>query len=148
MGILTMFKFCSTILIGIVLAIFIFVGSSYAQEGSFKLGRVEFHPAFKMDYKYDDNIFLETDSSFPDGSDDERPTEDQIFTPTASLSIEKPREKGELMGFELSYELKKEIFYSTSAEDATEHNTKGKLKFGGPGERATVNLLGNYRFNN
>ena len=73
---------------------------SWAQDAcsrDIKVGRVNICPGFGFDTRFNDNIFLEANRGFVNGSF-EGNTEDVIFTNRPELTLRLPRERGGLKG--------------------------------------------------
>ncbi len=112
-------------------------------EGDIRVGRFNIHPGAKVSYKYDDNIFLEADQSFSNGTF-ESPTSDSIYTLSGSLGVSKELEDGDPWGFEFFYEAKDENFIKTSQEDFIHHDLDVEVTLAGKGGRTQLSLFGNY----
>lgn len=112
-------------------------------EGDIHLGRFEIHPSVGVSYKYDDNIFLEADQSFADGSF-ESPTSDSIYTLIGSLGVSKELKAGDSWGFDFLYEAQDENFIKTDSEDFLQHDLDVALTLAGKGGRTRITLFGNF----
>lgn len=108
-----------------------------------KVGRVEIHPGFAVELEYDDNIFLEADKTFADGTFEGK-SEDVIITLIPSIDIVRSRGLGEFFGFGINYRAVDENFIDLETEDATEHDLRGEVQFGGAGGRAQMTIAGRY----
>ncbi|MFQ5444279.1 MAG: outer membrane beta-barrel protein [Nitrospinales bacterium] len=108
-----------------------------------KVGRVEIHPGFTVELEYDDNIFLEADQTFANGTSEGK-SEDVIITLIPSIDIQRARGLGEFFGFGVSYRALDENFIDITTEDATEHDVRGEVEFGGAGGRAEMTIAGRY----
>ena len=63
-------------------------------EGDIRIGRFEIHPGAAITYEYDDNIFLEADQTFSNGTL-QSPTSDSIYTLKGNLGIIKELQAGD-----------------------------------------------------
>ena len=103
----------------------------------FRLGRVQLHPGFAFESKYDDNIFLRADSKDKD--------ENFIFTNKPSLGVELERTPGEIFGFNFDYQGEDEHFVHLSdTQNAFNHYVTGNLNFGGAGGQSDITVSGSY----
>jgi hypothetical protein len=112
-------------------------------EGDIKLGRFEIHPGASITYKYDDNIFLNADQSFTDGSF-ESPTSDSVAILKGSFIASKELRLGDSWGFDMFYEAQNESFIKTTTEDFLQHDLDAELTLAGLGGRTKITLFGNF----
>jgi len=112
-------------------------------EGDIKLGRFEIHPGASITYKYDDNIFLNADQSFADGSF-ESPTSDSVAILKGSFIASKELRPGDSWGFDMFYEAQNESFVKTTTEDFLQHDLDAELTLAGLGGRTKITLFGNF----
>jgi hypothetical protein len=112
-------------------------------EGDIRIGRFEVHPGAGISYKYDDNIFLEADQTFLNGSL-QSPTSDSIYTLKGNLGIIKELEAGDTWGFNMFYEARDENFIKVNAQDFLHHNLDTELILAGQGGRTQLTLFGNF----
>jgi len=101
----------------------------------FRFGRVQLHPGFAFESKYDDNIFLQRDLE----------NEDFIFTNKPSLGVVLERTPGEIFGFNFDYQGEDEHFVNLGdTQNTFNHNVAGNLNFGGTGAQSSINVGGSY----
>ena len=112
-------------------------------EGDIKIGRFEIHPGASVAYKYDDNIFLNADQSFTDGSF-ESPTSDSVVILKGSFDAVKELRLGDTWGFDLFYEAQNESFIKTTTEDFLQHDLDAELSLAGQGGRTKITFFGNF----
>ncbi len=112
-------------------------------KGDIKIGRFEIHPGASLTYKYDDNIFLEADQSFSDGSF-ESPTSDSVAILKGSFLANKELRLGDSWGFNMFYEAQNQSFVKTTTEDFLGHDLDTELTLAGLGGRTKVSLFGNF----
>jgi len=112
-------------------------------EGDIRIGRFEIHPGAAITYEYDDNIFLETDQTFSNGTL-QSPTSDSIFTLKGNLGITKELEAGDVWGFGMFYEARDENFVKVNTQDFLHHDLDTELTLAGQGGRAKLTLFGNF----
>lgn len=110
------------------------------EPGKVRVGRVEFHPGFAFESRYESNIFDESD----DGVFEDR-TDDLIFTNKPSMGIELQRASGDIFGFFLDYLGENENFLN-EGEDQNffNHIFGGGIDLGGPGGRGGAVIGGTY----
>ena len=110
----------------------------------FRLGRVQLHPGFAIESKYDDNILLQADKTFADGTSEGK-EEDFIFTNKPSLGLDLERTRGEMFGFNLDYKGEDEHFVNLGdSQNVFNHNITGNLNFGGAGGQSDITVGGSY----
>ncbi|MFQ5674110.1 MAG: outer membrane beta-barrel protein [Nitrospinales bacterium] len=115
-----------------------------SQTGSnIRFGRIEIHPAIKVEGRLNDNIFLEADKKFDDGTS-EGVSEDFIRDVKPSVKFQKVRRKGEFLGFDINYQLTKQTFTNLSSENKLLHDVKGSMQFAGPGDRLKLTTKGRW----
>ncbi len=112
-------------------------------EGDIRIGRFEVHPGAGISYKYDDNIFLDADKTFSNGTL-QSPTSDSIYNLKGSLGIIKELEAGDSWGFDLFYEARDENFIKVNAQDFLHHDLDTELTLAGEGGRSQLILFGNF----
>jgi hypothetical protein len=112
-------------------------------EGDIRIGRFEVHPGAGVSYKYDDNIFLEADQTFSNGTL-QSPTSDSIYTLKGNLGITKELEAGDTWGLDIFYEARDENFIKVNAQDFLHHDLDTKLVLAGEGGRTRLTLFGNF----
>ena len=112
-------------------------------EGDIRIGRFEVHPGAGISYKYDDNIFLEADQTFSNGTL-QSPTSDSIYTLVGNLRIIKELEAGDSWGFNMFYEAQDENFVKVNAQDFLHHDLDTELVLAGQGGRTQLALFGNF----
>lgn len=112
-------------------------------EGDIRIGRFEVHPGAGISYKYDDNIFLEADQNFSNGTL-QSPTSDSIYTLKGNLGIVKELGAGDTWGFDMFYEARDENFIKVNAQDFLHHDLDTKLVLAGQGGRTQLTLFGNF----
>lgn len=112
-------------------------------EGDIKIGRFEIQPGASMTYKYDDNIFLEADEGFSNGSF-ESPTSDSVAILKGSLLARKELRLGDSWGFNMFYEAQNESFIKTTTEDFLQHDLDTELTLAGQGGRSKLTFFGNF----
>jgi hypothetical protein len=115
---------------------------SLAQQG-FKLGRAEVHPGVSVEAKYDDNVFLDADKRFQNGTF-EVAQEDYIFTFSPTLTIEQKRLKGDNFGFRFRYLGEDEHFADLTDQDNFNHDVSALVEFGDVEGDVTWTLGGRY----
>ena len=116
--------------------------SVLAQQG-IKWGRMEIHPGLAFETKYNDNIFLDADKTFVDGTS-ETTEEDFIFTTALSLTIEQKRQKGDNFGFFFKYLGEDERFLDLNEQDFFGQKVSGHLEFGDVGGDMNWTLGGRF----
>lgn len=110
----------------------------------YRLGRVQLHPGFAIESKYDDNILQQADKVFANGGSEGK-EEDYIFTSKPSLGLDLERLRGEIFGFNLNYSGEDERFVNLGdSQNVFNHNVTGNLNFGGAGGKSDVTLGGSY----
>jgi hypothetical protein len=119
-----------------------FQESVQAQQG-FKLGRAEVHPGVSLEAKYDDNVFLDADKLFQNGTF-EVAQEDYIFTFSPTLTIEQKRLKGDNFGFRFKYLGEDEHFVDLKEQDNFNHDVSALVELGDVGGDVTWTLGGRY----
>ena len=95
----------------------------------FNWRRMHIHPGLGLGFKYNDNVFLEADKRFTDGSS-EGAASDMIYTISPGLVIEQPKEVGDYFGFEFSYLGEDEHFVDLTEQNKFNHYLSGYLNFG------------------
>lgn len=115
---------------------------SLAQQG-FKLGRAEVHPGVSLEAKYDDNVFLNADKIFQNGTF-EVAQEDYIITISPTLTIEQKRQKGDNFGFRFKYLGEDEHFADLTEQDTFNHDVSALIELGDVGGDVTWTLGGRY----
>ncbi len=119
-------------------------GKKDSDPRKFRLGRVQLHPGFAFESKYDDNVFLTANKSFSNGTSEGK-EEDFIFTNKPSLGLELERTPGEIFGFNFNYEGEDEHFVNLGdSQNTFNHNLTGNLNFGGAGGRSDITVGGSY----
>ncbi|MFQ5716367.1 MAG: outer membrane beta-barrel protein, partial [Nitrospinales bacterium] len=113
------------------------------QSRGARFGRIEVHPAIRVEGRLNDNIFLEADKKFDDGTS-EGVSEDFVRDVKPALIVQKVRKKGEVFGFRLNYELTKQTFTNLSSENKLLHDVKGATQFAGPGNRMRLTARGRW----
>lgn len=123
-------------------------GGINLEQGQIRWGRIQFHPGFTFQMKYDDNIFQGADKTFANGTFETR-EEDVIFINKPSLGIELQRGPGEVFGFYFSYEGEDEHFLDLAEDlDGFNHDILWGVNFGGPGGRGDITIGGRYEKSN
>lgn len=118
--------------------------STDADPRKFLLGRLQLHPGYAIESKYDSNVFLQADKVFADGTSEGR-EDDFIFINRPSMGLELERLPGEVFGFNLNYQAEDERFVNLGdTQDALNHQATGSLNFGGPGGKTDLTLMGKY----
>lgn len=119
-------------------------GGKDVETGNIQIGRVKVHPGFAFETRYEDNVFLEADQTFANGTSEGR-TDDFIFINQPYLGLKLDRLEGELFGFDLSYRGNDEHFLNLSnTQDVFEHRIAGSVNLGGPGGRGDLTFGGSY----
>lgn len=111
-------------------------------EGDIRVGRFEIYPSAGISYSYDDNIFLEADQNFSDGSF-ESPTSDSIYILKGSLGVSKELKAGDAWGFNFFYEAQDENFVKTDRENFLQHDLDTQVTLAGLGGRTQISLFWN-----
>lgn len=109
------------------------------------LGRVQLHPAFSFESRYNDNVFLLADKVLAVGPPEGKQG-DFIFVNKPSLGMELKRTPGEVFGFDLNYQAEDEHFVDLGdTQDVVNQNVSGNLNFGGTGGKSDITLGGSYQ---
>jgi putative beta-barrel porin BBP2 len=115
-------------------------GGVSVAPGDMRVGRVQLHPGFAFETRYDSNILNEADQRFDNGNFEGR-TGDLIFTNIPSMGIALDRAPGEVFGFYFDYEGKDENFLEEGGSQSFfNHEMDGGINLGGPGGRADVTI--------
>ena len=117
-------------------------GTGKLEPGKMRIGRVEFHPGFSFESRYESNIFDDADRTFQTLA--ESPTDDFVFTNKPSMGIELKRAPGELFGFSLDYLGEDEHFLNEGDQNTFNHRFGGAINLGGPGGRGDLTIGGTY----
>jgi len=108
--------------------------------GPIRFGRVEVHPGLALETHYLDNVFLEANKQFVNGSTEGK-TEDVVFTIVPSVEIELERGAGEPFGFYLLYKGEVEHYDKLrDTQNTFNHTTAGVFNFGGPGAGSDISV--------
>lgn len=120
-----------------------FLAESVLAQQGFKWGRMEIHPGVAFETKYNDNIFLDNDKTFADGTS-ESSQADFIFTTGLSLVIEQKRHRGDYFGFLFKYLGEDERFVDLNEQDFFSHKVSAHLEFGDVGGDMNWTLGGRF----
>ena len=120
-----------------------FLSESVLAQQGFKWGRMEIHPGVAFEAKYDDNIFLDADKTFVDGTS-ETAEEDFIFITALSLTIEQKRQKGDNFGFFFKYSGEDERFVDLNEQNFFSQNVSAHLELGDVGGDMNLILGGGF----
>ena len=96
-----------------------------------KWGRIEVHPGLALTAKYNDNVFLEADKVFDDGTSEGR-EEDLILSESPSLQLIRRKEGGDFFGFQFNYVGIDEHFIDLQEQDIFKHDLFGNFSLGNP----------------
>ncbi len=129
--------------IGFFILVFYLFPLSAEAIGNIKLGRFAVHPGFGIKGRYNSNLFLEADDSFPNG-DREGRSEDFSWIHIPFIDVKKERKKGEVFGANLNYVGNDEHFFELTAQNYFEHDLKGDIELSGPGEKTQLQIKGRY----
>ncbi len=113
------------------------------EPGNIRLGRVEIHPGYSLQSRFDDNIFLEADDKFADGTSEGR-SEDTIITNIPTMNFLLDRKPGDLFGFDVTYTGTDEHFMDLNEQDKFNHDINGSVEMGGFGGRSVFTVSGQY----
>lgn len=120
------------------------LGTAFALEpGNIRYGRIEIHPSFGFETKYNDNVFLEADQAFFNGTQ-EGASDDMIFSNTPGVAFKLDRQKGDFFGFEMNYTGVDEHFVTLTQQNKFNHYFGGNMTFAGPGGRSQLTVTGDY----
>jgi putative beta-barrel porin BBP2 len=116
-------------------------GGVSLEPGNMRVGRIQLHPGFAFESKYDSNIFNEADKSFSVATTPEGRTDDFVFTNKPSMGITLDRAPGEVLGFDFGYLGRDEHFLEEGgSQDFFNHKFNGAVNLGGPGGRGDVTV--------
>jgi hypothetical protein len=111
------------------------------EPGNMRVGRVQLHPGFAFESKYDSNILNEADKSFSVSPTPEGRTDDFVFINKPSMGIVLDRAPGEVFGFDFEYEGRDENFLEEGgSQNFFNHEIDGAVNLGGPGGRGDVTI--------
>jgi len=112
-------------------------------EGDIRIGRFEIHPGAGLAYRFNDNIFLNADQSFSNGSF-ESTTSDSIAILTGTLNVSKELRLGDTWGFDMTYGARNESFVKNGDQDFLQHDLDTSFSLAGQGGRTKITFFGNY----
>jgi hypothetical protein len=100
-------------------------------SAEFQWGRLKIHPGLALTTKYNDNVFLEADKTFNDGTQEGRQA-DLILMTSPSLRLIQKKKKGDFFGFKFRYLGVDEHFIDLRDQDIFKHDVSGNLSLGNP----------------
>lgn len=109
-------------------------------EGNIRFGRFRVTPGLELSQRYNDNIFLEADKRFADGTREGK-SEDLIGVISPYIKVTRKREAGERLGLSVLYRANQEKYVDLNALDNLEHDARGELDFSLRGNRIRGKLF-------
>ncbi|MGV7221698.1 MAG: outer membrane beta-barrel protein [Nitrospinales bacterium] len=104
---------------------------------------LEWHAGIKESFTYDDNIFLDANNSFSNGTSESQ-IEDAIFVLSPYFNLIKERLRGEVFGFDINYLGDRKEFTDNSGQSYFNHSANMGFFFADKNEKVKFSINGKY----